>query len=63
LARTSVQKLGTDLLFQGLDVEAQGRLTDMQAFRRTAEVKFFGHRDEIAKLIDLHCSDSQIKCG
>jgi hypothetical protein len=35
----------------------------MQSFGRTAEVKFFGHRDEIAKLIDLHCSDSQIKLG
>jgi hypothetical protein len=63
LARTSVQKLGTDLLFQRLDVETQGRLTDMQALGRAAEVKFSGDGDEIAKLIDLHCSDSQIKCG
>jgi hypothetical protein len=55
--------LRSDLPFQGLDVEAQGRLTNMQAFGRTAEVKFPGDGNEIAKLIYLHCSGFQIKYG
>jgi hypothetical protein len=43
--------LRADLLFQGLDVEAQGRLADVQAFGRTAEVKFSCDGDEIAELV------------
>src|SRR6266436_399322 len=39
LARISIQQLRADLPFQGLDVEAQGRLANVQAFGRTAEVK------------------------
>jgi hypothetical protein len=61
LAGISVQQLRSDLPFQGLNVEAQGRLTDMQAFGRTAKVKFSGDGNEIAKLIYLHCSAIQIK--
>jgi hypothetical protein len=63
LACISVQKPRSDLPFQGLDVKAQRRLTDMQAFGRAAEVKLSGDGNEITKLIYLHCSEIQIKCG
>src|SRR5271156_252863 len=49
----------TEFEFELLYSTRQARLRDVATLRGAAEVAFFGHRDEIAKLPDEHATDSQ----
>lgn len=49
----AVQQFTAELLFELLDRLGQRRLGHLQPLRRTAEVEFFGDRDEIPGLTDL----------
>src|SRR4051812_1068167 len=48
------QQLLAELLFQLLDLAAQGRLRDMQLFRRSADMPLLCNRSKIAKLPQFH---------
>src|SRR5271168_1429409 len=49
----------TEFEFELFYSTGQARLRDVATLRGAAEVAFFGHRDEIAKLPDEHATDSQ----
>lgn len=48
------EKARAELLFERLDLLAQGGLGDAQLFRRAREVQFFGRGDEVTELAEIH---------
>jgi hypothetical protein len=52
----ALEHFGTEGMFQLLDRAAQGRLGDVQAFRRPRETQFFRDGLKIAKLAQFHAS-------
>jgi hypothetical protein len=46
--------LNADFLLQVLDLHAQGRLRNVQTFRRSAEAQFFRHGCKIPKVPQFH---------
>ncbi len=54
LPPVAVEQRDAKLALDRLDLQAQGRLADVQAFRRAAEVQLLGDRDEITELAKFH---------
>jgi hypothetical protein len=50
LAFRSLKEPDSEFLFELPDLLTQGRLADVQANGRAAEVKFFGHGDQIPQV-------------
>ena len=57
-AAGAVQQPASELILEPRDLLAQGRLGDVQASRRTAEVKLLGDGDEVTQLAQFHGSSS-----
>ena len=50
----AAEQLEAELLLQGPDLLAQGRLLHAQAFGGAGEMAFLGHHHEIAQVSQLH---------
>jgi hypothetical protein len=48
------EELDPELTFQGLDLLAEGGLSDPKALGGPAEVQLLGHRHEVAQVTEFH---------
>src|SRR5690348_10249715 len=53
-SRLASKQLGTDLLFNGLDLSAERRLLRAKSVCRPGDVPFFRDRDEYSEVSQLH---------
>src|SRR6185436_19874043 len=54
LASRATEKLGAELVLDLADLLTEGRLADVQAFRRASKVQFLGECDDIAQVSEFH---------
>lgn len=53
-ARRSSEKRRSELVFEGADLAAHGRLRDVEAFGGASDVTLFGDGDEVTNLREAH---------
>ncbi len=54
VSAVSVKKQRPKFILQCAYLHAEGRLRDIETTRRTAEMQFFGHSQEVSELARIH---------